>query len=145
MTIETIFSLSNLLVLPFWVLIIFLPHWSWTKRIIASPWVAAPVALLYFLLIFPQMGSLLGTLSNPSAAAISAVLGTASGATIGWAHFLAFDLFVGRWAYLDNQTTKLSPWLMAPILFFILMMGPIGFLLYLIARALKTKASPTTQ
>jgi hypothetical protein len=66
---------------------------------------------------------------------VAALLGTPAGATIGWAHFLAFDLFVGRWAYLDSRERAISAWLMAPVLFFVLMLGPIGFLLYLAVRA----------
>ena len=30
MSFDTLFSLSNLLVMPFWFLMIFLPHWRWT-------------------------------------------------------------------------------------------------------------------
>ncbi|MCB0052120.1 MAG: DUF4281 domain-containing protein, partial [Caldilineaceae bacterium] len=33
---ETLFSLSNLLVLPFWLAMIFLPRWRWTGRVMAS-------------------------------------------------------------------------------------------------------------
>src|SRR4029077_8422390 len=39
--IETLFQISNILVLPFWLVMIALPHWRWTQRIIASPWIAA--------------------------------------------------------------------------------------------------------
>ena len=48
--------------------------------------------------------------------------------------FLAFDLFIGRWVYLDSCQCAVSAWLMAPVLFFVLMLGPIGFLLYLAVR-----------
>ena len=56
------------------------------------------------------------------------------GATIGWVHFLAFDVFVARWAYLDSQARSLSAWLMAPVLFLTLMLGPMGLLVYLVLR-----------
>ncbi len=93
---ETIFQLSSLLVMPFWLLIIFLPRWQWTRRIMASPWVVAPAALLYTLLVAPALVSLLPQLANPQLGAIGALLGTPAGATIAWVHFLAFDLFTGR-------------------------------------------------
>ena len=131
---ETIFSLSNLLVMPFWLLMIALPHWRWTRTIMQSPLVSAAPALLYAALVLPQIGSLLLALANPTLPGIAALLGTPAGATIGWAHFLAFDLFVGRWAYLDSRERAISAWLMAPVLFFVLMFGPIGFLLYLALR-----------
>lgn len=33
---ETLFQLANLYIMPFWLLMIFLPHWSWTHRIMAT-------------------------------------------------------------------------------------------------------------
>jgi hypothetical protein len=56
-------------------------------------------------------------------------------ATLAWAHFLAFDLFVGRWIYLDSRERGSSAGLVAPALLLTLMLGPIGFLLYLALRA----------
>lgn len=133
---ETIFSLSNLYPLPFWLLMIVAPRWRWTQRIMRSPLVIAPLALLYAALVVPRAGALFGSLQNPTLAGIQGLLGSEEGATIGWIHFLAFDLFVGRWSYLDSQERRIHPLLMAPILFFTFMLGPFGFLLYLIARAL---------
>lgn len=134
-----LFQMSNLLVMPFWFLMILLPFWSWTKRIIGSPWIAAPAALLYASLVLPQAGGLLGALANPQLAQIAALLGTPAGATIGWVHFLAFDLFVGRWVYLDSRERKLTAWLVSPILFVVLMFGPLGLLLYLLVRFFLTR------
>jgi hypothetical protein len=133
---ETIFSLSSLLVIPFWLLMIALPHWRWTRRLLGSPLVCAAPALLYLLLALPRLGELLVLLARPELPGIAGALGTPFGAALAWAHFLAFDLFVGRWAYLDSRERGVSAWVMAPILFLTLMLGPIGFLLYLAARAI---------
>ena len=131
---DQLFQLSNLLVMPFWLLMIGLPFWGWTKRMIRSPWIAAPAALLYAALVLPQLLGLLAELANPQLAQIAAWLGTPAGATIGWIHFLAFDLFVGRWVYLDSRERNISAWLVSPILFAVLMFGPLGLLLYLVVR-----------
>jgi hypothetical protein len=128
---DTIFQLSNLLVMPFWLLMILLPHWRWTQRIMASLWTIVPAALLYAILVLPDFFGLLGELASPTLGSIATLLGTPAGATIGWVHFLAFDLFVGRWAYLDSRTHGFSAWLVSPILFFVLLFGPLGLLLYL--------------
>ena len=130
----TIFSLSGLLVLPFWLLMIALPRWRWTRRLLGSPLVVVAPALLYALLVLPQVGTIFPAVLSPALPEIAALLGTPAGATIAWAHFLAFDLFVGRWAYLDSQERGISAWIMAPVLFLILMLGPAGFLLYLVVR-----------
>jgi hypothetical protein len=134
--VETIFSLSSLLVMPFWLIMIVLPHWRWTQRVMRSPLVSAAPALLYLALALPRFGELLAAVASPTLPGIAAVLGTPAGATLAWAHFLAFDLFVGRWAYLDSRERRISAWIMAPVLFFTLMLGPIGFLAYLAVRAL---------
>jgi Domain of unknown function (DUF4281) len=131
---ETIFSLSSLLVMPFWFLMIFLPGWKWTKRIVSSPWISVGAALLYATLVLPNILQILPAVMNPNLPGIATLLGTPAGATIAWVHFLAFDLFVGRWVYLDSRERKLSPFLVSPILFFVLMLGPFGFLLYLFIR-----------
>lgn len=140
MPLETVFTLANLVAVPFWVLMICFPHWRWTRRILASLWPVVGLALIYAGLLISQVaapggGDLLAGLANPSAGAIAALLGQPAGATVGWAHFLAFDLFVGRWAYLDSRERGLTAWLASPALLFILMAGPLGFLFYLLARA----------
>jgi len=121
--------------MPFWLLMIFAPKWSFTKKIIGSLWIVVPIALLYAVLIIPQASALLPQLANPTLNTIASGLGTPEGATVGWIHFLAFDLFVGRWAYLDSRAKSLNIWMTGIALFFILMMGPFGLLLYLALRA----------
>lgn len=133
---DTIFSLSGLLTIPFWLLMIVLPTWQWTRKIMKSVLVIAPAALAYAVLVIPRFAEIFPVVLSPKLPQIAALLGTHEGATIGWIHFLAFDLFVGRWVYLDSRERDLHPLLMAPILFFVLMLGPLGLLLYLILRIL---------
>jgi hypothetical protein len=130
----SIFRLSNLLVLPLWVLMILLPRWRWTVRIMRSPLISAAPALLYAALVLPRLDEIWPAVTRPTLSGIAGLLGSAAGATIAWVHFLAFDLFVGRWIYLDSRERRLSAWLMAPVLFLTLMLGPAGFLLYLVVR-----------
>ncbi|VAW39875.1 hypothetical protein MNBD_CHLOROFLEXI01-2473 [hydrothermal vent metagenome] len=131
MSMETIFSFSSLLVMPFWLLMIFLPRWRVTQRLMTGTWVVIPAALLYLVLILPNFGTIFLTVLNPTLAGVIDLLGTPTGATIGWVHFLAFDLFVGRWIYLESGKKNIPAWIISPILFFVLMLGPVGFLLYL--------------
>jgi hypothetical protein len=140
---DTVFSLSSLTSIPFWLLMILAPRWIWTRKILGSPFVILPAAILYIVLVFPNIISSFPTLTNPKLETIQALLGSSAGATITWVHFLAFDLFVGRWAYLDSLERNIHPLLMAPILFLILMFGPLGFALYLGARSLVSM--PTKQ
>jgi hypothetical protein len=132
---DTVFRFSNSLVLPFWALMILLPRWRWTERIMRSPLISVAPAALYAALIFPRLGEIWPAVARPTLTGVTALLGSPVGATIAWVHFLAFDLFVGRWIYLDSRERQASPWLMAPLLFLTLMLGPAGFLLYLALRS----------
>lgn len=131
---ETLFKISSLTVLPFWALMIFLPRWRVTKWLIGAPWICAAPAALYAALVIPRFAEVWQAVSNPELSGIAALLGSPVGATVAWLHFLAFDLFVGRWIYLDGRERGIAFWVMAPALFLTLMLGPCGFLLYLIAR-----------
>jgi Domain of unknown function (DUF4281) len=149
MIVENLFAISSYLVLPFWALMIFLPHWSVTRRLIGSPLIAALPAILYGVLVLPRLVEVWSLVSRPGLAGIAGLLGSPAGATIAWLHFLAFDLFVGRWIYLDSRERGISVWLMAPVLYLTLMLGPCGFLLYLLVRRVKgylpnAKAFPVT-
>jgi hypothetical protein len=127
-----------LLVLPFWALLILLPRWRWTGRIMRSPLVSAAPALIYAALVLPRLGTIWPAIARPTLTGVAALLGSPEGATIAWVHFLAFDLFIGRWIYLDSQERRLSALLTTPVLFLTLMLGPLGFLLYLVIRAVAT-------
>ena len=132
---DTIFSVSSLTSIPFWLLMILAPRHSWTRKIIRSPFVVLPAAILYIVLVFPNIAATFPTLANPKLETVQALLGSSAGATVSWVHFLAFDLFVGRWSYLDSLERNIHPLVMAPILFLILMFGPLGFAIYLGARS----------
>ncbi|GAA1784227.1 ABA4-like family protein [Luedemannella flava] len=134
MTWEQLFALTALPVAPLWFLMIVAPTWSWTRRIVASPWSFVPLALVYAVLVVPRLGDILPVVTRPELAEVGALLATPAGATIAWVHFLVFDAFTGRWIYLDSRDRKLQPLLMAPILVLVILLGPLGFLIYLLAR-----------
>src|SRR5882724_5851671 len=114
---------------------VLLPRWRWTERIMRSPFVSAAPAVLYAVLVLPRLGAIWPAISKPTLPGIAALLGSPEGATIAWVHFLAFDLFIGRWIFLDSRERRISVLLAAPILFLTLMLGPLGFLTYLVVRA----------
>jgi hypothetical protein len=129
------FVLVNLYILPFWALMIFAPHWVWTQRICGSLWMLLPLAITYAVLlivVFVQLSSSMPDINT--AAGVVQMLNTPFAATVGWTHYLVFDLFVGRWAYLDSHERHISAWWVSPTLVFINLVGPLGFLLYLGVR-----------
>ena len=56
------------------------------------------------------------------------------GVTVGWTHYLAFDLFIGIWIARDADAKGFARWIQAPILFATFMAGPVGLLVWLIVR-----------
>jgi len=140
---DIVLRLSNFLVLPFWALMILLPRWRWTERIVRSPLVSFAPAAIYVTLVFPLLKEVGPAVVRPTLNGVAALLGSPAGATIAWVHFLAFDLFVGRWIYLDSRERQVSVWFMAPLLLLTLMLGPAGFLLYLAVRTISPIAKAT--
>lgn len=131
---ELLFALAFPLAAPFWALMILAPGWSLTRRVIASPLITVPPALVYALAVLPNLGVVLPAVSGPTIAGVAALLGTPLGAAAGWAHFIAFDLFVGRWCYLDSRERAVHPLVMAPVLVLTILLGPLGLLVYLAVR-----------
>lgn len=131
---STVFSLMSLLVMPLWFGMIFMPRARWTAAVLRSPLVLAPIALVYVALVLPDLATILPVVLRPELDRVAALLGTERGATIGWAHFLAFDAFVGRWVWDDARRRNVSPWVSGPVLFTVLMLGPLGLVTYLLVR-----------
>jgi hypothetical protein len=52
----------------------------------------------------------------------------------GWLHYLAFDLFVGAWEVRTARAEGIPHWLVLPCLALTFLLGPIGFLAFLIVR-----------
>lgn len=135
------FSLVAIAVAPLWLLMIVAPTWRWTRAIVTQPWSFAPLAVVYAILVIPRIAELAPQLANPQLDTIATLLGTPAGATIAWVHFLVFDAFVGRWIYLDSRDRGVHPLLMAPVLLVVILFGPLGFLAYLVIRAVKRPAT----
>ena len=130
-----LFGLTFAVAAPFWALMILLPGWSWTRRIIASPLIVLPVVVIYALLVIPAFGEVLPAVASPTLGGVRELLGTADGAAAAWAHMLAFDLFVGRWSWLDSRARGVPALIMSPVLLLTILLGPLGLLVYLLVRA----------
>ncbi len=130
MTITQLFDLANLFVLPFWVLMIFLPQWGVTKKVMES---FVPFVLLAGLYIYLFSGTITPesaqALSNPQLADIAKFFASERIAATGWIHFLVLDLFVGRWIYWEGQRTGV--WTVHSLIL-CLFAGPIGLLSHIL-------------
>jgi len=124
--VDQIFNIANIFVLPFWALMIILPNWGVTRKVMESylPFVLLAGVYLYLFItsITPENAA---ALSNPKLSDIAHFFADENAAATGWIHFLVMDLFVGRWIYWDGQKTGI--WT-THSLAFCLFAGPLGLL-----------------
>jgi hypothetical protein len=106
----------------------------WTQRI-TGYWVPGFFALIYSYCIWNGFAQMPGG-GFGSVIAVRTLFANDSALTAGWLHYLAFDLFVGTWIVRQGTREGLHPLLLLLCLPVTFMLGPLGFLLYLIMRAL---------
>jgi hypothetical protein len=140
MSADLLFQITNTSVLPVWVLLALRPGWRWSQA--AAFGVAVPLlALVYALLLVSLMIS--GSMAeSPDFTTLGGVMGLFSdryGFVAAWTHYLAFDLFVGAWVARDAAALGIGRLVIIPALFFTLMAGPLGLLIYLILRQVRLK------
>jgi hypothetical protein len=134
---ETLFQLAFLVTVPFWALMILTPTWRWAHRIVSSPLIVLPTLVVWAFAIAPAFGDFAREMLNPDLAGVKALLVSDDVVAAVWAQVIAWDLFIGRWMYLDSRRRGLHPLLMAPVMVLTILLSPIGFPLYLALRLLK--------
>jgi hypothetical protein len=135
---DAVFGAVNLLALVGWVALIVLPRWP---ALLAGV-LYLGVGLLCLVYATGLIGVVSGLIPNPGGggadfstiAGIRAIFATDAGVTIGWTHYLAFDLFVGLWIARDGDAKNISRLVQGPVLFATLMAGPLGLGLWLLIR-----------
>lgn len=137
MPLEMLFKWANYAVLPFWLLLIAVPRWRWTQRLVHGPAVVLLLTPIYAFLLF-------GYATAPEGMTFLTLYGVMIGfssphiVAAGWIHYLIFDLFVGAWEARDALRRGVPRWLLIPSLLGTLLFGPIGLLLYVVARFFTT-------
>ena len=137
MPLELVFKSTNLIVLPFWLLLLVAPRSSWTRRLVHSPVVVLLMAPMYAYLLFGY-GSIPEEMNFRSLYGVMVGFSVPHVVMAGWIHYLVFDLFIGAWEVRDAIRRDIPHWLVFPCLIGTLLAGPIGLLLYLIVRFAKT-------
>ncbi len=132
MNAETIFSIANFTALAGWILLLFAPRWTWTRKIVLSGAIPLLLSVAYLILIILFFGKAEGGFG--SLADVMKLFTNQWATLAGWIHYLAFDLFVGSWEVKDSQSRGISHWFVIPCLILTFLLGPIGFLLYHILR-----------
>lgn len=134
---EQIFSIANLIAMISWILLAVAPRWIVTRKIVLSGTIPLLLSAAYLILIAVFFGSSEGGFS--SLAGVMKLFTYEWTVLAGWIHYLAFDLLVGIWEVKDAQAKNISHWFVIPCLFFTFMLGPVGFLLYIVLRLFLAK------
>lgn len=130
---EQIFSLCGMLAAAGWLLLVFLPRWRWTARLVCPVVIPLLLALVYLWLVATTIGRTPGGFG--SLADVSLIFQNRWVLLAGWIHYLAFDLFVGSWEVRDSRRLGIHHLLVVPCLILTFLFGPVGLLLYFVLRA----------
>ena len=150
--IKVAFSLATFLPQPVWIFLIVFPNAKITKQIMGT--YGIPVitffALIHFFIVFASIMQPNGTAPLAEFNDVFDPSGDPQGAMLGmmkypnfvseeWSHVLTWDLFVGRWIWMDGLKkgvfTNIS-------CLFCNLIGPPGFLIHLITCLVSGKGLP---
>ncbi len=134
---QVIFGAVNIIALIGWIVLIFLPR----KPLPLTAVLYLGVGLLCLIYSAGLMSLVTGLVDGVGPAGVDAnfssiegvrgIFASDGGVTIGWTHYLAFDLFTGLWIVRDADSKQFSRLIQAPVLFATLMAGPLGLLIWL--------------
>jgi hypothetical protein len=143
MTMVQLFNVSNLFVLPFWVLMILLPNWGITKKVMESkiPFVILALVYIYFFVGAITPESIQG-LSSTQLSDLAQAFSDEKVMATGWTHYLVMDLFVGRWIYWEGQRTGI--WTIHSLVL-CLFAGPMGLLSHIVTDWIAKRFFQTTE
>jgi hypothetical protein len=138
MTPTAVFSIASMITMPMWILMIFLSKWKVTRFLIDFKIIPLALTFIYAIYIF-QAIEIGGMMDFGSLKSVMALFTEENAVLAGWVHYLAFDLLIGMWMLDQNKELKINQLLIAPCLFLTFMLGPIGFLLFIIIKTVKQK------
>lgn len=136
---EILFKIFNSLAMLGWILLIISWWWEPLRKITFSFTISFILAAAYLILM--AMGVFeTGEGDFSSLKGVMLLFGKEEAVLVGWLHYLAFDLFVGTWILSDAKKRNFKIGYLIPVLFFTFMLGPVGLLIYLIARNIASRS-----
>jgi hypothetical protein len=141
MTPETLFMIANPLALMGWLALAIAPLAPRLIDLFAGWVLPGLLSLGYAVLMLVHFADAPGgfqTLTD-----VQALFTDSDVALAGWAHYLAFDLFIGAWILRDARREGFAHWSVLPILPFVFLVGPAGFVAYVALKLLR-RGIPST-
>ena len=145
-TLEVIYLIANYGVIPFWLMLVFIPSGKFTGAIINTIFLPTVLAATYGYLIYIEFysgGILPGSVTDKALANFQLYVGLDSLASLFgnktflltfWIHFLTLSLFVGTWIAKDALRQGIHKYVVLFPLVLTYFTGPLGLFLYLFLR-----------
>ena len=142
LTFENIYYISNIGVIPCWLLLIFFPNHIITKFFVKSVIIPFLLSTAYILVsyqiyitenIFEVFSLYLGLNE------LYALFSNEAFLLIFWLHFLSINLFVGSWIANDSRIYMISKFFVIISLVMTYLTGPVGLVFYWLFRIFYSK------
>ena len=145
-TLEVIYLIANYGVIPFWLMLVFIPSGKFTGAIINTIFLPTVLAATYGYLIYIEFyagGILPGSVTDKALANFQLYIGLDSLASLFgnktflltfWIHFLTLSLFVGTWIAKDALRQGIHKYVVIFPLILTYFTGPLCLFLYLFLR-----------
>ena len=143
LTFQNIFLWTNFGIIPFWLLLIFMPNYKITQILINSIILPLILSSLYVYLVYQatlldesifDIFKLYLSLDN-----LYTVFATESFLLIFWIHFVSINLFLGSWVSRDSFKYNMKKRVAFLPLILIYFTGPLGLVLYWMIRVFYSK------
>ena len=139
---ENIYLIANWGVIPFWLLLIFLPHNQITNFLVQSVIVPLLLAAGYIYLaygLFKEGDIFDGFELYSGLDGLYAMFANETLLLIFWLHFLSISLFAGSWIVRDGKKYFIPKIILIPSLILTYFTGPIGLVAYWFLRVFFAK------
>lgn len=137
---EQFFRITNTVALLGWIALLLLPGNKRISGLLCAVLVPGMLAAVYAAVIVWRLSA-----GGPSPAELGSIAGLRSAFAddwvfaAAWTHYLVFDMVIGAWIARDAVRLGI-PWPVRSVcLILTFLLGPIGFLLHLVARAIKAR------
>jgi hypothetical protein len=135
MNYSVVFLFCNQFVLLGWLLLLVLPRWKYTMRIVTIAGVFLLSICYSFLIVYGLNNFDLNSFSTLQN--VQHLFENERALLAGWIHYLAFDLYMGVQIVKQTQELKISHLYNLFLLPVTFLFGPIGFVLFFLIKTYK--------
>ena len=132
---DELWSTFNFILRPTWLLIVLVPRWKYTPTLsLIGPIILATIYTLSAISLFSDPD--VETPDFSTFEGVVTLFKDPNAVFVGWIHYGAYDALIGRWIAFDSVkrecSTLMHVLVIIPCLFLSLMLGPTGWLLYVV-------------